>query len=75
MQSARSPASIAEVTAISVRRAFVEEVGEPDVAAVIRGFAGWARLDLLGQQGGEPERLALSQIVEWATMKVEFDLI
>ena len=56
-------------------RAFVEEIGEPDVAAVIRGFVGWARLDLLGQQGGEPERLALSQIVEWATMKVEFDLI
>lgn len=56
-------------------RAFVEEVGEPDVAVVIRGFVGWARLDLLGQQGGEPERQALSQIVEWATRKVEFDLI
>jgi len=56
-------------------REFVEEVGEPDVAAVIRGFVGWARLDLLGQQGGEPERRALLQIVEWATMEVEFDLI
>jgi hypothetical protein len=56
-------------------REFVEEVGEPDVAAVIRGFVGWARLDLLGQQGGEPERRALSQVVEWATMEVDFDLI
>lgn len=53
-------------------RAFVEEVGQPDVAVVIRRFVRWARLDLLGQQGGEPERKALSQIVEWATMKVEF---
>lgn len=56
-------------------REFVEEVGEPDVAAVIRRLVGWARLDLLGQQGGEPERLVLSQIAEWPTTKVEFDLI
>jgi len=36
---------------------------------------GWARLDLLEQQGGEPERRALDQILEWATATVEFDLI
>jgi hypothetical protein len=37
-------------------RAFVEDVGESDVAAAIRGFVRWTRLDLMGQQGGEPER-------------------
>ncbi len=56
-------------------RTFAEEVGESELAATIRGFMGWARLDLLGQQGGEPERRALEQILEWATAKVEFDLI
>lgn len=56
-------------------RAFAEEVGESDLAATIRGFVGWARLDLLGQQGGEPERKALEQILEWATATVDFDLI
>jgi len=56
-------------------RAFAEEVGERELATTIRGFVGWARLDLLGQQGGEPERRAVGQILEWATAAVEFDLI
>lgn len=56
-------------------RAFADEVGESELAATIRGFVGWARRDLLGQQGGEPERRALEQILEWATATVEFDLI
>lgn len=56
-------------------RAFAEDLGESDVAATIRGFVGWARLDLMGQQGGEPERRALSQVAEWATTDVELDLI
>lgn len=60
---------------LRVLRAFAEEVGESELAATIRGFVGWARLDLLGQQGGEPERRALEQILGWATATVEFDLI
>jgi len=56
-------------------RACAEDVGESDVAAAIRGFVGWARLDLMGQQGGELERRALAQVAEWATTDVEFDLI
>lgn len=56
-------------------RTFAEDVGEPELAKTIRGFVGWARLDLLGQQCGEPERRALDQILEWATAAVEFDLI
>ncbi|GAA3644802.1 hypothetical protein GCM10022237_00290 [Nocardioides ginsengisoli] len=56
-------------------RAFAEQVGERELETTIRGFVGWARLDLLGQQGGEPERRAVGQILEWATAAVEFDLI
>ena len=56
-------------------RAFAEQVGERELATTIRGFVGWARLDLLGQQGGEPERKAVGQILDWATAAVEFDLI
>lgn len=56
-------------------RTFAEDVGERELATTIRGFVGWARLDLLGHQGGEPERRALDQILEWATATVEFDLI
>ena len=60
---------------LRVLRAFAEEVGESELAATVRGFVGWARHDLLEQQGGEPERRALEQILEWATATVEFDLI
>ena len=56
-------------------RAFAEDLGELELAATIRRFVAWVRLDLLGQQCGEPERQALAQIVEWATAKVDFDLI
>ena len=56
-------------------RELASELGEQDVAAVVRGFVGWARLDLLGQQGGEPEREALAQVLAWAQMNVDFDLI
>jgi hypothetical protein len=55
--------------------ASVAPTGERELATTIRGFVGWARLDLLGQQGGEPERRAVGQILEWATAAVEFDLI
>ena len=44
-------------------------------AASVRGFVGWARLDLLGQSGGEREHQALAQVIEWATLQVQFDLV
>ncbi len=56
-------------------REFAEEAAEPELAATVRRFVGWARLDMLGQSGGERERQALAQIVEWATLQVEFDLV
>lgn len=60
---------------LRVLRRFAEDVGELELARTIRGFVGWARLDLAGRKGGEPERRALDQIVEWAASAVEFDLI
>jgi hypothetical protein len=56
-------------------RDLAADLGEPQVEAVVRGFVGWARLDLVGQQGGQPERQALAQVLEWAQMKIDFDLI
>lgn len=52
-------------------RAFAEQVGERELETTIRGFVGWARLDLLGQQGGEPERRVVCRVLEWATAAVE----
>lgn len=56
-------------------RAFAESAGEPEIAAAVRGFVRLARLELLGQQGSERQRQVLAQIIEWATMTVDFDLV
>lgn len=56
-------------------RAFAEGAGEPEIAAAVRGFVRLARLELLGQQGSERERQVVAQIIEWATMTVDFDLV
>lgn len=56
-------------------RKLADEVGAQDVANLVRSHVRLARLQLVGQAAGEPERAALETVISWATSDVDFELI
>lgn len=60
---------------LQLLRGLAVDLGEADVASTVLAVIRWARLSAIRQPGGEPERAALAQVIEWAGMEVDFALI